>query len=297
MENLDSDLLRTFLAVAQAGSVTNGAERIHRSQSATSIQIKRLENVIGKPVFDRHGRGVVLSEAGRRLLPVAQEVTKRLDIALRDLSNDTIKGKIQLGIPDDHGRARLTRIISDFARKHPQVELEVTCALSTLFPEALDRGDLDLAVYEVETPTRREELLREDPTCWVSSIKQDFSNAETLPLALFDQACWWRDAAITSIEARGKPYRVICSSQSVPGVIAAVDAGIAVGLLGRSSVHSGLTVLDQSYGFAPTPPSKLVMATAGSKDSEPIATMKSTIRNAFLDGDPRTRIQDEMATW
>ncbi len=284
MENLDSDLLRTFIAVAQAGSVTDGAERIHRSQSATSIQIKRLEGILGQSVFERHGRGVVLSDAGRRLLPVAQDVTARLDVAFRELSCASVKGKIRLGIPEDHGRARLTTIVGKFARQHPEVELDVTCALSAGFPDALAKGVLDLAVYEVEVPKANEELLMEDPTCWVSTSKQDFSASQTLPVALFDQTCWWREAAIASLEARGKPYRIAYSSQSVSGVLSAVEAGIGVGLLGRSSVHPELTALDHSYGFAPTPTSKLVMREGKSQNSLPLVTMKSAIRNAFLNG-------------
>jgi len=284
MEALESDLLRTFLAVADAGSVTDGAERISRSQSATSIQIKRLESILGKPVFERHGRGVVLTDAGRQLLPVAQDVKTQLDTALRDLSAVPVTGKIKLGIPDDQGRARLTKILADFTQQHPQVELEVTCALSAEFPEALKKGTLDLAIYEVETPSPSEELLAEDPTTWITAIHRDFSDVETLPVALFDQACWWRDAAITSLEARGKPYRIVYSSQSVSGVIAAVEAGIAVGLLGRSSLHPNLTTVGQSYGFAPTPTSKLVMAEGASAARGPLDAMKSAVRATFLNG-------------
>ncbi|MEM9498307.1 MAG: LysR family transcriptional regulator, partial [Pseudomonadota bacterium] len=180
MDQLDSDLLRTFLAVAQAGSVTDGATRIHRSQSATSLQIKRLEEVLGQPVFERHGRGVALSEAGRHLLPVAQDVTTRLDTALRDLSCISFSGRIRLGIPDDHGRAKLMRIVADFSRQHPDVELDVTCALSAGFPASLERGELDLAVYEVEEPRPGEELLMEDPTCWVSSATHSFATSPSL---------------------------------------------------------------------------------------------------------------------
>ncbi|MEJ6393123.1 LysR family transcriptional regulator [Gymnodinialimonas sp. 2305UL16-5] len=99
MDNLDSDLLRTFVAVAEAGSVTDGAARIHRSQSATSLQIKRLEAILGRTVFDRHGRGVVLSDVGRTLLPVAKDVAARLDAVRRDISQDAVSGKLRLGIP------------------------------------------------------------------------------------------------------------------------------------------------------------------------------------------------------
>ncbi len=282
MENLDSDLLRTFVAVARAGSVTEGAEQIHRSQSATSLQIKRLEVIVGHPVFERHGRGVVLSAVGRRLLPIAQEVTSRLDVALRDLSKEAVTGKLRIGIPDDHGRTKLAHIIAAFTRQHPHVELDVTCALSTGFPGALEKGALDLAIYEVQTLGPHEELLFEDPTCWLSSTKVDFTACDPLPLAVFDQACWWRDAAIGSLESSGKPYRIVYSSQSVSGVLAAVEAGIAVGLLARSSLHAGLSVVNDRLGCHPTPTSKLVMATNRSSDDAPMSAMKTVIRDAFL---------------
>ncbi|GFE52036.1 LysR family transcriptional regulator [Roseobacter cerasinus] len=282
MAALDSDLLRTFVAVAEAGSVTEGAARIYRSQSATSLQIKRLETVLGRPVFERHGRGVVLSDTGRTLLPVAKDVTARLDAVLRDISQDAVRGKLRLGIPDDHGRSKLAEIIAAFTRHHPEVELDVTCALSTTFPEALGKGVLDLAIYEVERPSSHEEVLYEDPTCWVSSTSRRFSPDETLPVALFDHACWWRDAAIASLKASGTPYRMVYSSQSVSGVIAAVEAGVAVGLLGRSSLHAGLSVVNDTLGLENTPSSKLVMVSGQQKETEPTLAMKAAIRAAFL---------------
>lgn len=281
MENLDSYLLRTFLAVAEAGSVTDGAARMHRSQSAISIQVKRLEDILGHPVFERHGRGVTLSETGRRLLPVAQDVTGRLDAMLREVSGHAVSGKLRVGIPDDHGRTKLAGIIAAFTRHHPKVELDVTCALSTGFPEALERGALNLAIYEVERSKQHEEVLFEDPTCWVSSTHRDFPAGDSIPVALFDHACWWRDAAIASLEARGKPYRIAYSSQSVSGVIAAVEAGIAIGLLGRSSLHPGLSVVGGSLGFGPTPASKLVMTSSGAQEGGPVVAMKAAVRSAF----------------
>ena len=281
MENLDSELLRTFIAVTKAGSVTDGANEIARSQSATSLQIKRLETIIGRPVFERHGRGVVLTDAGRYLLPVAHEVTARLDGALRVLSQDAVRGTLRLGIPDDHGRTKLAQIIAEFARAHPQVELEVMCALSVAFPDALKKGRLDMAIYEVEHLAKGEELLFEDPTCWVASDHAVISATDPLPVALFDHACWWRDAAIASLQARGGPYRVVYSSQSVSGVIAAVEAGVAVGLVGRSSIPRGLSIVSPDYGFQPTPTSKLVLATGEQQNPDLITAMKSAIYSAF----------------
>lgn len=282
MEHLDSDLLRTFVAVAETGSVTDGAARIYRSQSAASLQIKRLEAILGHPVFERHGRGVRLSETGRRLLPVAQDVTTRLDAVLRDVSQGAITGKLRVAIPDDHGRAKLAQIIATFTRQHPKVELDVTCALSTQFPPALEKGLLDVAIYEVEAPKDHEEVLFEDPTCWVAASHQSFPKTESLPVALFDHACWWRDVAIASLEERGQPYRVAYSSQSVSGVLAAVEAGIAVGLLGRSSLHPGLSVVGEHLGFGSTAASKLVMVSNDTGPPAATQAMKDAIRAAFL---------------
>ncbi|MEO9529444.1 LysR substrate-binding domain-containing protein [Roseibium sp.] len=283
MQDLDSDLLRTFLAVAGTGSITEGARRIGRSQSATSLQIMRLEEVLGRAVFARTGRGVALTDAGQRLMPVARDVTGRLDVALRDITSDGLRGKLRLGIPDDHGRAKLAQILGAFAQSHPQVELEVTCSLSTEFPALLSRGQLDLAVHEVETPGPREEVIHGDPTCWVTSSFQDLAAADPVPVALFDRACWWRDAAIAALESRSKPYRIVFSSQSVAGVTAAVEAGIAVGLLGRSSLTHHMRVLGAGQGFPEMPVSRLVVATAAHADETLAGTMTAAIRAAFRD--------------
>ncbi|WJS02714.1 LysR substrate-binding domain-containing protein [Roseibium aggregatum] len=281
MNNLDSELLRTFLAVAGTGSVTEGARLIGRSQSATSLQIMRLEEVIGRDLFERTGRGVTLTETGQRLMPVARDVKERLDAVLREITADGLRGKLRLGIPDDHGQAKLAKILSAFAQSHPQVELEVTCTISTDFPELLSRGKLDLAVYEVETIGRNEEVVFEDPTCWVMSLYRDLLAEEPVPVALFDRACWWREAALKSLEARGRPYRIAFSSQSVAGVTAAVEAGIAIGLLGRSTLAGHLKVLGNEQGFASTPLSKLVIGVAASANQDLVRTMKSAIRQAF----------------
>jgi len=281
MNNLDSELLRTFLAVAGTGSVTEGARLIGRSQSATSLQIMRLEEVIGRDLFERTGRGVTLTETGQRLMPVARDVKERLDAVLRGITADGLRGKLRLGIPDDHGQAKLAKILSAFAQSHPQVELEVTCTISTDFPELLSRGRLDLAVYEVETIGRNEEVVFEDPTCWVMSRYRDLLAEEPVPVALFDRACWWREAALKSLEARGRPYRIAFSSQSVAGVTAAVEAGIAIGLLGRSTLAGHLKVLGNDHGFASTPMSKLVIGVAASANQDLVRTMKSAIRQAF----------------
>ncbi len=281
MEQLNSDLLRTFLAVAETGSMTDGAARIFRSQSAASLQIGKLEDLLGQPVFDRHGRGVTLTETGERLLPIAHEVTHTLSSALRELTSDRLQGKLRLGVPDDQSKPVLSRIISEFSQSHPMVELDVTCALSACFPAALASGELDIAVYEVEQPHRGHEVLREEKTFWMMSRHHDLLQRDPLPVALFDRDCWWRDAALAALHETGRAFRIMFASQSVSGVSAAIEAGIAIGLLGQASLNGNLICLGTQHGFREMPTSRLVLASRDGEDSAQVQAMKSAIRQVF----------------
>jgi len=281
MNQLNSDLLRTFLAVAETGSITDGASRILRSQSAASLQIRKLEDLLGQPVFDRHGRGVTLTETGERLLPVAHDVTRKLSSALRELTSDGLRGKLRFGIPDDQSKPILSRIIGEFAQSHPMVELDVSCALSPGFPAALASGDMDIAVYEVEQHHTEHEVLREEKTFWMMSRHHDLLQRDPLPVALFDRECWWRDAALTALHATGRPFRIVYSSQSVAGVSAAIEAGVAIGLLGQTSLNGDLVCLGAEHGFDEMPASRLVVGTRSGADDAPLQAMKSAIRQAF----------------
>lgn len=280
-ERLDSELLRTFLAISGAGSFTRGAERIFRSQSAASLQIKRLEGVLGQPVFERHGRGVVLTPLGERLRPVAQRVVSQLDSTLAELRTDPLEGAIRIGIPDGYGEATLSTVIAEFARTHPRVVLVVQCAFSADFPNALERGDLDLAVFETETAEPGTVLLREEKTFWVASRHHLAHEQDPLPLALFDRACWWRERALTALDDSRRAYRVVYTSESVAGVAAAIDAGVAVGLLGESSLRDDFMVLAEPQGFPNMPNSMLVLDCRSDLESPVAQAMLSAIKRAF----------------
>ncbi|MEO3414855.1 LysR substrate-binding domain-containing protein [Roseovarius sp. CAU 1744] len=280
MDRLDSDLLRTFLAVAETGSVTLGAAQILRTQSAASLQIKRLEETLGQPVFLRHGRGVSLTPLGERLLPTARQITTALDTTLRTLTADGLTGRLRLGFPDDHSHGILAQIIAAFSQSHPSVELEVVCDLSARFPTMMENGTLDLAVYETETPDDPSDVLWQDQTYWVSSRNHDLLARPELPVALFDRACWWRDAALDALEAMRRPYRIIYSSQSVQGVAAAVEAGIAVALMGSNVIGDKIMVLGPGEGFPDMPKSNLVLRTSG-QDTPALHSIEAAIRKAF----------------
>jgi DNA-binding transcriptional LysR family regulator len=279
MTHLHSDHLRTFLAIQEAGSVTGGAERIGRSQSATSLQIRQLEEVVGQPLFRRHGRGVSLTLAGEKLRPVATNVVQSLDAMLSELRGGGLKGKLRIGMPDDHSRSELANIISSFAALHPDVELEVHCALGAGFAAALKSGALDLAVHEVPKPGTDDIILREDHLVWMSHRGRDFSTSQVLPIAVFDRDCWWRDLALTGLDEAGRRHQVTFTSESATGVRAAVQAGIAAGLLSASEVADELRPLADIKARYPT---YLVLQKASGAKGPICDAMSETIRKAFM---------------
>ncbi len=182
---------------------------------------------------------------GEKLHPVARNVVQSLDTTLMELRGGGLKGKLRIGMADDHSRRELAGIISEFAILHPDVELEVQCALGSGFDVALRNGSLDLAIHEVQHPGDRDEVLREDHLIWMCAKDCDLSEVAPLPIALFDRECWWRDQALSGLDALALGYQVVFSSESAVGVRSAVQAGFAAGLLNASDDTEGLRPLER----------------------------------------------------
>jgi DNA-binding transcriptional LysR family regulator len=278
---LDSDLLRTFLAVAESGSVSRGADRIARSQSAASLQIKRLENLVGRPLFARHGRGVALTTAGESLRPVAQQVVGLLDGALADLAGDRVTGPLRIGIPEEYGQTVLPHALAAFARDFPGVELTVQCAMSSGFSASLEQDRLDIAIFDVAAPEPGQHVLRRTRTCWAASRHHLTHRASPLPLALYDSECWWRDLAIDTLRWMGKAFRVAYTSESAAGIVAAIESGVAVGLVYEDAIGAGLLELTQADGFPAMPDTVLVAASRPGADKAAVSAMTAALRTAF----------------
>jgi len=283
-EKLDSELLRTFLTVADTGSFSRGADRIFRSQSAASLQIKRLEELLGQKVFERHARGVALTPVGERLRPVAQRVVDLLDVTIGELRSDVLEGLIRIGIPGEYGETILPDVIARFSRFNSRVELEVRCSFSADFPAALSRDELDLAVYTAETLNPRSHVLKQERTLWVGSRHYPVHERDPLPVALFERSCWWRDRALEALEATGRRFRVVYTSESSVGVTAAIAAGTAVGVLAESAIRDGLRALSPAESFPQLPDSILVLALNRNVKSPAVNAMARTIVDAFDKG-------------
>ena len=279
-QRLETDLLRTFLTVARHGNVTRGAETLHRTQSAVSIQIKRLEESLAARLFRREPRGVSLTEAGECLRAAAERIVEDLDETVRTFRADPTGGLVRVGIPEEYGAEVLPTVLADFSARFPGVEVFVRCGFSVEFPEAIRRGELDLAVFADCQRFGQSDTLIRDPMAWVASRPWRCRDGEPVPLALFDRACAWRDVAIQALEDAGQPYRIVFSSESTAGIKAAIATGLAVGVLVRSTLESSMLVLGREHGLPPLPDSVLLLL-RGSDGSLAIDAMAAAIKSGF----------------
>lgn len=279
---LDSDLLRTFLAVAEAGNVTHAAEGVGRTQSAVSMQIKRLETCIGAALFERGPRGVALTRRGDQLLPYARRVVGLLDETSAAMRNRPLDGPVRIGIPEEHSQKILPHALATFAESHPAVEVTVRSDTSVRQLAALEKDELDLAV--VYSPDRQAsgDMLCVDPTVWAASVARRLEERDPVPIALFRESGWSATMAIDSLRRHGIRYRVAYTSDTLAGLVGVASAGLAVASISRSALPPDCRELTAAEGFPQIDSSRVVLRRNPRRSSQAIEAMVQTIRQAFL---------------
>lgn len=250
---LDLDQLRTFVAIAESGSFTRAASTVFRTQSAVSMQMRRLEERVGKPLFVRDGRNSRLSEQGIKLLGHARKMLRLNDETLAIFDDAALSGHVRLGTPDDYADRFLPEILARFSRSNPQVEVTVVCAPTPKLVDCLKSNDLDLAIITYIPEKGPAEMIRREPLYWVTSSRHHQHEEEVLPLALGRATCEWRGSAISALEAIGHPHRVLYSSWNSTAVGATVLAGLAVSVLPESAIRPGMRILTEAEGFPELP--------------------------------------------
>jgi len=250
---IDVDQLRTFIAIAETGSFTKAADVVHKTQSAVSMQMKRLEERLGRAIFARDGRASRLTEDGERLLDYARRIIKLNVEVLAALSDAELTGRVRLGVPDDYADRYLPEIMARFSRAYPGVELTVMCEPSVDLVARVDGNDLDLAIVTDCGTSRASELFRQERLLWVTSNRHSIHTEEPLPLALGRPTCGWRRAAISCLETIGRPHRILYTSVNAGAIAAAVLSGLAVSVFPESALRPGMRVLSPPDGFPELP--------------------------------------------
>jgi len=250
---LDLDQLQTFVAISDTGSFTRAADEIFRTQSAVSMQMRRLEERIGKPLFEKDGRTNRLTEDGQRLLTYARRILRLNRETLAAFDDSSLEGQIRIGTPDDYADRFLPEIMGRFARSNPRVELSVVCEPTINLADLIRRGQLDIALVTQCDDVNISEIVRREPLLWVSSANHSVHEEDVLPMAFGRPTCAWRRAASDILVQRGREHRVLFTSWSATVIIAAVLSGLAVSVLPECALRPGMRVLGEAEGFGALP--------------------------------------------
>lgn len=243
---LEIDLLRSFVAIAQAGSLSRAAQRIARTQSALSQQMKRLEAIVDQPLLQRTGRGVVLTSPGERLLGHAQRILRAHDEAMADMSGRGLTGTIRFGCPDDYAAAFLPHLLREFAVVHPHAQVEVICEPTPRLVEQLARHALDLALISLPDGVEESSVIRREPLVWIGNPGLDgvlADSHEPLPLALSDPDTLDHIAACEALSKAGRSYRIAYASSNLAGLTALARSGQAFAVMTQTAVPADLRIV------------------------------------------------------
>ena len=247
------DWLRAFVAVVDAGSLSGAAPLVHRSQSAVSMQIKKLETALGRPMLLRGPRHLEVTPAGAELLSYARRVLDLQAEAHAALFGPKLAGRVRLGVPDDYASAYLTPVLRSFAHRYQGVEIELTCEQSTSLIPRITRGELDLALVSQDKP-QRGRFLFDEPLVWVGSPQFEVWRRDPLPIAVYESTSMARQATLAALGTRRRGYHLVYHSPSLAGQLAAVESGLAVAVLTRCSVPPHLQMLQDLPAEFDLPP-------------------------------------------
>lgn len=267
-QDLQIDWLKCFVAVVDAGSLTGAAPEVHRSQSAVSMQLRKLEGALGRQLLLRGPRHHQLTSDGQLLLGYARRMLDLHAETQAAFHGDELTGRIRLGVPDDYAAKYLTPVLKRFAPHHGAVEIELDCEQSTSLIPRVESGDLDLALVSRDQP-RHGTLLFHEPMVWVGSPQFQVWRRDPLPIAVYEDTSLAKRSAIKSLALQGRRYKVVYNSSSLAGQIAAVESGLAVAVLTQCSAPAHLDILGSEHGLGPLEPMEVSVyrsrASQGSK--------------------------------
>jgi DNA-binding transcriptional LysR family regulator len=286
MANLDIDLLRTFVSIADTRSLTRTANEVGRTQSAISMQVRRIEEIAEGAVLHRTVRGVELTARGETLLRHARHLLRIHDEALAELTGRSLTGAVRLGCPDDYCIAFLPALLREIASRHPQVAVHLVCAPTTHLRRMLSDKRIDLALISLAPGEDDEHVIRQERLVWVGAGSHVVARGDDpLPLALSESDTLDHTAACDALARAGLAYRVACESSSKDGLLAMVRAGIAVTVLTEGAVPTDLTILDARNGLPLLPSLGVaVVASHGSGNSLLVNRLKTLLATALRNG-------------
>ncbi|MFN3370323.1 MAG: LysR substrate-binding domain-containing protein [Sphingomonadaceae bacterium] len=285
--NIDIDLLRSFVTIVEVRSFTRAAERLLRTQSAISLQMKRLEEQLGCRLFERGGRGVEPTQAGTLLLGYARRILAANDELVGRMAEPTVEGVVRIGTPEGFLTEHLAPLLARFTRAFPRARMTVASGPGPALKQAYADGRLDLLITaDVGNEPDGQPLLRETLLwCVADGADQDLMHVaagEPLPLILTTEPCPVRRAMIAALDAAGLPWRTVVEASSRAGVQAAVGVGLGIGALPRGSLVAGIHRLNSAEGLPPLP--RQTVALLKSASASPATERLHLFLTSLFDG-------------
>jgi len=277
--NLHIDFLRTFIAVTDTKGFTRAGRQVNRSQSAVSMQIKRLEDEVGKPLFERIGKTVKLTTEGSLLIKYARRIVKEHDDAVMALSKPALKGFIRFGSPEHYTAGVLPKLLARFASSYPDVLVEMRCENSDKIKESVDRGELDIGLCT--QISEGGQVIYHDPVVWVTDPGFIVQKDKALSLAVFEDDCIFRSWAVAALEQAGIEYRIVYVSRSISGILDAVRAGLAIAPIVKSNVPPDLKTVGIDGGLPVLPISNVALHTVKAPTPETVTCFAGYLIKAF----------------
>ncbi|WP_043513848.1 LysR family transcriptional regulator [Halomonas sp. BC04] len=246
---MDTELLRAFVTVAECEGFSSAGKVLHRTQSAISLQIKRLEDQMGQALFARTSRSVMLTAPGERLLPYARHMLKLEDEA-REALGDRQQGElIRFGTSEEQASTYLPLLLPRYAERFPTSRLEIECDISSALVQAFQEGLLDVVLSIRHAPTHSGHLLGWEPLVWVVAENRNLDDWKMLPLALNPEGCIFRAHALSALGRETQHWELRYVSQSPTGINLPVQAGLAMTVKTPRSVPKGCRIVGEAEGL------------------------------------------------
>lgn len=232
---MDIDALRSFLAFIETGSFTRAAKQVHRTQAAVSMQMKKLEEDVGKCLFEKQGRLLTLSQDGRQFSHYAKQLLQLHDETLQTMRQSASNTLLRLGCPDDYADNLLPVLIKQLHAQFCNLDLRVTCLPSFKIKQLLDAGDLDLGLITRSPDSEEGHLIYQDKGVWVYNPEHSAHLKSPLPIAVFQPDCRFHQGAIEGLMKAKIPFQVVASCSSIAALLGLVKQGAAVGAIAKIS--------------------------------------------------------------
>ena len=279
--DLEIDLLRAFVAVAETGSFTTAAAIVGRSQSAVSQKVLRLEEILDRRVFERTSRSLSLTRDGEHLLVAARRMLEFNDSVMRGLREPSAVGTLRLGISEDFVPGQLPKLLARFSRLYPGVHLDLMTGLSCELLAAYDDDRIDAVIAKKDGTAQRGRVIWREPLVWLASADYQLDFSKPARLVMLRPPCTYRELMIASLDSVRREWTAACTASSLMGVQAAVAGGLGVTILGRSFVQENMQILHAPEHWPPLPMTEITVIGEESNSADLVQPLVSFLTESL----------------